>query len=107
MSSIKIVKGYPLQFNIGMTNDGTPVDINDGTWSISAELRYQTKTGTKAPFDILTETNGLGVQVFLTGDQTSQLNHLGTGYVLIIRASKIDQTTFLKSEVTVSIIDDL
>jgi hypothetical protein len=106
MSSILIVKGFPIRFNVGVTSDDVPVDINDGTWNSTVELRYQTKTGPK-PFDITTVPNGLALEVILDGTQTSLLDHLGTGYVLVIRASKIDQTTFLKSEVQVHVQDDL
>ena len=106
MSTVKIVKGFPLQLNIGVTDDDTPIDINDGNWTVTAELHYQTRHGTK-PFDISPDVNGLGVQISLTDTQTSQLNHLGTGYILSIRAYKNDQTVFLKTDVPVSVTDDL
>lgn len=106
-NNILIVKGFPIQFNVGVTDaNNNVVDINDGTWSTTVELHYQSKTGAQ-PFSITPTINGNAVQVNLDGTQTSQLDHLGTGYILVIRAQKIDQTTFLKTHIQVDVKDDL
>jgi hypothetical protein len=106
MSAIRIAKGYPISLLVSVNNDGTPINLNDGTWTYSASLHYQTKEG-PIPFDISTTISNEAFLVELANTQTSQLNHLGTGYVLVIDAFKIDQTAYIQEEILVSVTDGL
>lgn len=106
MSSIKIVKGFPISALIRVLDDGTTVNVNDGTWAVEAKLHYQTKTG-PTPFDITLTPNGFSNIFALTAEQTDTLSHLGTGYVLVIKANKIDDTVFIENSVPVSVVDGL
>jgi hypothetical protein len=106
MSSIRIVKGYPKSLIIHLLNDGTDVNLNDGTWTVSVSLPYQVKGG-PVPFPITAIPNGNTVQIDLDSTQTSQLSHLGSGYVLVVNASKSDNTVFLENSVQVNVTNGL
>lgn len=106
MSSINIIKGLPVSLLVNVKNGTTSVNVNDGTWTTTTELRYQTKVGPK-PFDLTVIPTGNALLVQIANTQTSQLNHLGTGYVLVIRAVKNDATVNIKNEIPVSVRDDL
>jgi hypothetical protein len=106
MSSIRIAKGYPKSFLIRLKSDDVIVNINDGTWTVTAELRYQTKNGA-APFTLTPVVSGSVQRVDLTNQQTSQLSHLGTGYILVTKFTKNDNSVFIENEVPVSVTDGL
>jgi hypothetical protein len=106
MSAIKVVKGFPLSALIRIKDDDTTVNVNDGTWDVSAELHYQTEKG-PTPFDITLSPNGFTNLFELTVEQTNLLSHLGTGYVLVIKAYKDDNTVFIENSVPVSVVDGL
>lgn len=106
MSAIKVFKGFPLSALIRIKDDGTTLNVNDGTWTVSAALHYQVKNGPQ-PFAITLTPNGFTNLFSLTDVQTSSLNHLGTGYVLVVSASKNDDTVFIENSVPVSVVDGL
>lgn len=106
MSAIKVYKGFPLSALVRIKDDDTTVNVNDGTWTVSAELHYQVKNGPK-PFDITLTPVGSTLVFSLTDEQTRALSHLGTGYLLIISASKNDDTVFIENSVPVSVVDGL
>lgn len=106
MSTIKVVKGYPISALVRVKDDGTSVNVNDGTWEVAVSLHYQTKTG-PSPFAITLTPNGFSSLFDLTVEQTASLNHLGTGYVLLVQASKTDDTVFIENEIPVSVVDGL
>lgn len=106
MSSIRVVKGYPKSLLIRLKTDGVETNLNDGTWTVVTELRFQTKTGAK-PFEITPVVSGLNVTISLTSVQTSQLSHVSTGYVLVVKASKTDESAFIESVVPVSVTNGL
>lgn len=102
----RIVKGLPFSIYISMANDDVPVNLNDSTWQTTAELHYQTQQGAE-PFSLTLTPAGNGHVIDISSDQTSTLDHKSTGYVFVIRASKLDQTVNLKSVVPVSVVDDI
>lgn len=106
MSSIRIVKGYPISLLITVKNDDVAVNVNDSTWTNTVELRYQTKTGAK-PFDLTVGTSGSQLTVDIDNTQTPQLDHLGTGYVLLIKCIKNDGTVTIQNEIPVTVTDVL
>jgi hypothetical protein len=106
MSAIRIAKGYPISLLISVKQDGTLVNVNDGTWTYNVSLHFQTYNG-PIPFNILSVANGSRIQVDLDDIQTTQLNHLSTGYVLVVSCSKNDGSAFIKNEVPVSVTDGL
>jgi hypothetical protein len=106
MSTIRIVKGFPITLLVRVKNDDTTVDVNDGTWNISAELRYQTKSGPK-PFDIVLTPLDTALSLELASNQTTLLNHLGSGYVIVVKANKTDNTVFIENIIAVSVSDGL
>jgi hypothetical protein len=106
LSAIRIVKGYPISFLITVTSNSTPVDVNDGHWDTTVSLHYQTKVG-PTPFDITPTPTGGQLLVDLDNTQTNQLNHLGTGYVLVVKAIKDDGTVNIQNEIPVAVKNDL
>jgi len=106
MTTIKIVKGLPISFVIGVTNNDITVDLNDGDWSSIVELRLNTVTGPSA-FSIIATPAGTGYLVELDGAQTSQLDSRAIGYVLVIKSSNTDETVFLRNTIPVSIVNDI
>lgn len=106
MSAIRIIKGLPLSFIVRLKDDGVSVNVNDGTWTVTAALRYQTDKGTE-PFAITLTPTGSDNLVELTNEQTLTLNHLGSGYVLVVNASKIDGTIHLKTQTAVTVQNGL
>jgi hypothetical protein len=106
MSAIRVYKGFPFSALIRIKDDDTTVNVNDGTWTIEAFLYYQVKNGPK-PFDIILTESGSTLLFSLTDEQTSSLSHLGTGYLLVVRASKNDDTIFIENSIPVSVVNGL
>lgn len=106
MSAIKVYKGLPISLLVRVKDDGTTVNVNDGSWTLQASLHYQTKDG-PTPFPITLTPNGFSLLFSLTGVETAQLNHLGLGYVLVIGAHKNDDSVIIENTIPVSVIDGL
>lgn len=106
MSAIRIVKGLPVSLLLRLKDDTTTVNLNDGTWTVEVSLHYQVENGPE-PFDITPSVNGFTLNVNLTEEQTSTLNHLGTGYVLVVYCYKSDDSVHIKNKVPVSVTDGL
>jgi hypothetical protein len=106
MSVIQIVKGLPISTLIRLKNDTTTVNLNDGTWTVSAALHYQTKNGPE-PFPLTLTPSGSTLTFALDASQTTQLNHLGTGYLLAIKVTALDDSVFIENFVQVSVVDGL
>ncbi len=106
MSAIRIIKGLPLSFLVRLKDDGVSVNVNDGSWTVSAALRYQTDKGA-IPFEITLIPVGSDNRIELTNEQTTSLNHLGSGYVLVVNASKNDGTVHLKTQTAVTVQNGL
>lgn len=108
MSTINITKGYPVNLTIGVSDDNdNPVNLNDGTWTVDAELHYQTSVGPMAPFSLVPTPSANSIVIAISANQTNSLDHLGTGYVLLIRANKNDETIFLKTKIQMSVDQDV
>lgn len=106
MSSIRIIKGLPLSLLVGVSANTTPVNLNDTTWNTQIELKYQTAKGT-SPFVLTKTPSGNGYLVEITGVQSAGLEHKGSGYVLIIRASKTDSSINIRNVFSVSVSEDV
>lgn len=106
MSAIKFIRGDDLGFLVSFADNDEIIDISDGTWNVQASLRYQTERG-PSPFDLAIDLSSSGATISITSDQTSQLRTDGTGYILLIRASKVDGTVTLTTPVVVKVEDDL
>jgi len=102
----KIVKGLPASFLVTVNNNGTPVNVNDGSWTVTANLKYQTINGTE-PFPISISPSGNGSLLEITSLQTNMLDASGVGYILVFRASKTDETINLRSITQVSVVSDV
>jgi len=106
MSVIKFIRGQDIGFLVSFIDDGTTIDVSDGTWYAQASLRYQTDRG-PSPFDLTTSLTANGAQFEISSQNTAMLRTDGTGYVLIIRASKNDGSLTLTTLVDVKVEDDI
>lgn len=106
MSSIRIIKGYPISLLVEADQSNTSIDLNDGSWATTVELRWQTDKGPK-PFEIVSTPTGNGHVIDLTTEQTNQLKTSGTGYVIVIRLNKDNGEVILKNTIPVRVTDDL
>lgn len=106
MSAIRIAKGYPISLLITVNQDGTPVNINDGSWTYDVNLNYQTADG-PSPFSLTTVPTGNSVTVSIANTQTSLLDHLNSGYVLVVDCSKNDGSAYIKNEIPVNVTNGL
>jgi hypothetical protein len=106
MSSVKIIKGLPLSVLVTVSNDDEQIDLHNGEWNTVLELRYQTTSGSK-PFDLTTSAAGNGYLVEISSEQTTILDHKGTGYVLVIKANKIDSSVNLRNVIPVRVVNDV
>lgn len=106
MSAIKIIKGMPISLLVGLTSSNTSVDLNDGTWTTTIDLRFQTSKGA-IPFAVNATPTGNSVVIDLTSEQTTTLDHKGTGYVFVIRTSKVDGTVNISNILNVSVVNEL
>lgn len=102
----KIIKGLPASFLVTIKDNGRQINLNDSTWTSNASLKFQTIDGSE-PFSVNCSASGNGMLVSLTGSQTAQLNSAGTGYVLIVRSSKNDETINLRSVINLVVLDDV
>lgn len=108
MRNIKVIKNLPLQLFIRIENDGHIINFNDGEWSVDAQLKYQSVTG-PAPFEVDYDVSPTGNALILelTEEQTGQLNHKGTGYILIVRAEKSDNTVSIRNAYQMQVVEDV
>jgi hypothetical protein len=102
----KIIKGLPASFAIFMKNDGVRIDLNDGTWNTDIKLRLNTIDGPEFSNVSITEAN-TGYVFSLTSEQTSQLDHRSTGYVLVVKVNTLDEMINLRSTVKVIVENDI
>ena len=106
MSDIQIVKGLPISLLIGLTQNNVPVAINDGQWNVEVMLRQGTVTGPEI-FPIISTPADNSLLIELTSEQTQQLRTDVSGYVLVVRASRLDDTVFLRNVLRVSVLNDI
>lgn len=102
----KIIKGIPASFAVFIKNKKQYVDLNDGTWDVDISLRHNTVDGV-AVSELLVEPSDEGFIVSLTEEQTSKLDHRGTGYCLVVKASTKDKITNLRSVAKVIVQNDI
>lgn len=102
----KIIKGLPASFSLFMKQKKTRINLNDGNWNTDIKLRLNTADGPEFA-NVSVEEAGDGFIFAMTPEQTSQLDHRSTGYILVIKISNLDQTTNLRSTVRVIVNNDL
>lgn len=106
MSSIKITKGLPISLLIGVTQNDAQVALNDSTWTTTIQLKHQTESGPE-PFVLTTSTAGNGYLVEISSEQTANLSHISSSYLLIIKSNKNDETVYLRNSIPISVVNDL
>jgi hypothetical protein len=104
MKSVKVTRGQNLTLLVSLKNGNTAVNVNDGQWTVSTELRYQTPKGAM-PFELTPTVANNSLLIEFTEQQTSSLTLAGTGYVLVVKADKNDGTVNLINSIPVSVVD--
>lgn len=104
---LKIIRGLPASFVVVLKDGDTQVNLNDGSWDITATMHYQTEFGRETDWPLTLTPSANSIILEFDSTQTESLKRTDLGYIVNLAITSSDNLTVLKTKLRIPVLNGL